>query len=505
MTISSVGVDMAKLCDYRYELGLRDPLRVHAVLKRARELALKSYPDVIYPFARHSTTPKREDWEVGPFNMLGQPTWIGALASLCDSVRALKSAIRRVLRGWDTLHGEVELDELIIISVLAETYPPALELLRELGTSFGMGARGERDAVLNQERQNTIKALWHRYVPDNTAIKDPLEQLMARLLPQCRLQGNSSDALMNAQRVRYKRPTGYRERIINEDIVEADLRDQVFLRHLQQWQQKGAANEEFSRLLAVDERYGEKIEQFEYLVTEEQRLTLASQVLNVLRAQYGCKANAYMPGFLPLWRCVLHQNPRRSLVDLLINEIERSLAVSLRLTNDLYYYWVNTKENLVTREEKQQIRKRVIQLAREHFCDKPDSAQILLQALDKDFPYSLYHLIFTTERGEAGEDASLFRRASDWVFISGTLILGMQTQPAVLIPQVAALIAKTDRGDPFDPRPAEIDQAVCDELFGQSVRELFVALANEFPMSTAIPPEIAKLIREIQAAARLRF
>ena len=53
------------------------------------------------------------------------------MLSLCSSPRVLKQALRRCLEAWSRLAGEIDLDDVLVLSVLREAQPNAFALIQD--------------------------------------------------------------------------------------------------------------------------------------------------------------------------------------------------------------------------------------------------------------------------------------------------------------------------------------------------------------------------------------
>ena len=112
-----------------------------------------------------------------------------SLPALLRTPRTLKLALRRFDRTWDELHGEVDIDELLITSTLRVAAPETFNFLTahsgELRTvsapPSGYGHGPDRG---RQEAQETLRVAWQALVDARHPQLDDAATLVAKLFPQ---------------------------------------------------------------------------------------------------------------------------------------------------------------------------------------------------------------------------------------------------------------------------------------------------------------------------------
>src|SRR5690606_22591492 len=103
--------------------------------------------DVVIPGAARA----RADWRVhDPEMTLAFSAAFGfkahspltAVVALCQTPRTLKQALRRVLDFWRAYPGEVDFDDLLLMSVLREAEPTAYALIQDnWGDAVGVASK----------------------------------------------------------------------------------------------------------------------------------------------------------------------------------------------------------------------------------------------------------------------------------------------------------------------------------------------------------------------------
>ena len=226
--------DFSKLCD---AIELVPPVEVkHAatILKIAYDhwLTKFSYIDP-HPNRRNGDKLRLEHALLGGtmdyIQRTGRDTPLDALVSLLETPRALKHVLKRVDYVWRNLHGEAELDDIVIISALRHGPEPVYKFL----ISNIDAARHTPDAMLPQT--TTVKAEWEK-VSGSIANSAAVQQLIDLLGIKQLTKGLAVNVTSSCQGVHEEEPTDYFRRIIAEEVGPTELRDQTVLRDIERWQ-----------------------------------------------------------------------------------------------------------------------------------------------------------------------------------------------------------------------------------------------------------------------------
>jgi hypothetical protein len=110
------------------------------------------------------------------------------MLEMFESVRQLKAALRRTLRTWDVLHGEVDFDELLLVSALLEACPSAVNFLRHVARIAREGEihelRFTLPVIKEERRKELIREHWDRDVGDPTLQAGFARSLVGVILPE---------------------------------------------------------------------------------------------------------------------------------------------------------------------------------------------------------------------------------------------------------------------------------------------------------------------------------
>jgi hypothetical protein len=365
------------------------------------------------------------------FRRTGRDTPLDALVSLLQTPRALKHVIRRVDRVWRSLHGEVELDDIVIVSALRYGAEPLFEFL----VADIDAARTEPDDIL--PRTQTIKAEWDQLV--NKVPNGAAAQRLVDLMGITQLtRGHAANTTTAPQGVHVAEPVDYFSRIVAEEIAPGQIRDQDVLRDIDRWRadRDGVLVERLVAASDTDDQYQRAWEHFERRHSTEELLELTSLVVERLLTRDRAAAAEDHPTLLALWRSC---NRRQHLVqfpDWLRDLILRAVPVSLRLVNGLYHYWTG-QHGIVNDDEKQRIRGAISDAIRAAVRTAGDLARIV----EPNRPWEVGKLI--TQTGTQPGAASF----AEWRdFFVPLLLDGAADYPDTMIPVLANLAGDEQSG-----------------------------------------------------------
>ena len=166
---------------------------------------------------------------MGYIQRTGRDTPLDALVSLLETPRAIKQVLGRVDQAWRNLYGEVELDDVILVSALRHGADPVYKFLR--GNIDA--ARHKPNAILT--RSTTVKAEWENVI--GSIANGAAAQKLIDLLGIDQLtKAVAVNVTLSPQGVHKNEPTDYFRRINAEEIGPTELRDQTVLLDIERWQ-----------------------------------------------------------------------------------------------------------------------------------------------------------------------------------------------------------------------------------------------------------------------------
>lgn len=390
-----------------------------------------------------------------------------ALVSLLQTPRELKHMIRRVDRIWSNLHGEAELDHIVILSALRHGAPKAYKFLianidAARSESTGMGANVE-----------TVKKDWEKLITDLP--HGPAVQRLVNLLGVKQLtNGPSQVATLSRQGIHIQDPVDYFARIASEELDPNELRDQEVLQHIEQWK-NGQTKNLVERLVPTaggDDHYARVWNHLAVESGETDLIKLTELVVDRLLTIHGASASGRHPAMSVLWVKCGRLLPKNEHTQWLIDLIERAVPRSLPLVTDLFYYWTG-KYGIVDEADKAAIRDAVSNAVRTTL-KRPDD---LVQVLAEEHPASILNFI-TTLNGPRGYEE--WRKC-----FAPLLIEAAKDRGDVILPELANLGGDQEShamqawpGPPVFVSRYKIDRERMAALFQGQIDEALILLSD---------------------------
>ena len=360
----------------------------------------------------------------------GRDTPLDVLVSLLETPRGLKHVLRRVDRTWDRLHGEAELDDVLIVSALRHGAEPAYTfLLRDIDP-----ARHKPDDIM--PRTMTIKAAWDRLIGElpNGAAAQRLVDLMG--IEQL-TRGHAPNVTTAPQGVHESEPVDYFSRIVAEQLGPGELRDQTVLQDIDRWKadRTGALVDRLVAASDEDDQYQRVWEHFSTRHSESELLELTAVVVSRVLARDRAAASAKHPAILALWRRFQHV-PKDQHAAWLRALILSAVPVSLQLVNGLYYFWTGER-GIVDGTTRASIRESITEAVRSNIKTADDLARVL----PKDRQYEVAKFIAQTGTQPAAEGFA------EWTDHFGRLIIeGAKAHPETMMAELANLAGDDQSG-----------------------------------------------------------
>ncbi len=401
----------------------------------------------------------------------GRDTPLDALVSLLETPRALKHVLARVDQAWRNLHGEVELDDIILISALRHGAEPVYKFL--IGNIDA--ARHKPDATL--PRTTTVEAQWEK-VSGSIANGATAQRLIDLLGIEQLTKGIAVNVTGSLQGVHENEPTDYFRRIVVEKIGPAELRDQTVLRDIERWQASRdvALVDKLVAASEGSEQYARVWEHFSFRHSEAELMELTERVVADVLERDGSSAEGDHSAMLVLWRRCNRRLPQGRFADWLQTLILSAVPVSLHFVNGLYYYWTG-RHGIVTDTQRTSVRRSIIEAVR----DTVRTGGNLAKVLATDHPYTVTRLITQT-----GADTGL-RAFQAWRdYLPSVLIDGAKSGPEIIIPELATLAGDeqsgiTAAGTKYPPvfiNRYKIDRERMTALFEERLDEALALLAE---------------------------
>ena len=390
-----------------------------------------------------------------------------ALVSLLQTPRELKHMIRRVDRTWSNLHGEVELDHIVILSALRDGAPKAYKfLLANIDAARG------RSTEMGQNVE-TVKEDWEQLtseLPNGPAVQRLVNLLGVKQITN----GPPQVATPSRQGIHIQDPVDYFARIAAEALDPNELRDQEVLQHIEQWKNGQSTNlvERLVPTAGVDDHYPRVWNHLAVQPDETDLIKLTELVVDRLLTIHGASASGEHPAVSYLWVKCGSLLPKNEHTQWLIDLIERAVPRSLPLVTGLYYFWTG-KYGIVDEANKAAIRDAVSKAVRTTLkC--PDD---LVHVLAEEHPASILNFI-TTLTGPRGYE--------EWRECFAPLLIGAaKGHGDLILPELANLAGDQEShvrqawpGPPVFFNRYKIDRERMAALFQGQIDEALILLSG---------------------------
>lgn len=222
-------IDFARLCEHTELIPDLAPEMVIELLNTVRDFNRGQFQQDIDLAKRE---PLRDLFMFVRMERYG--FWESNLALLINTPRKLKATIRRFSDAWKLLHGEVDIDELLIASCLRTCAPGAFSFLMRRNREFRMLRRD------SQDKQNgpdvylvNLQKEWEELRGqgfDTLAAAKLLQVLDSDA--QALFDQKAFRSTNSPQEFRSERTRKYRDRILNERLTGKEVSDQEVIRDI---------------------------------------------------------------------------------------------------------------------------------------------------------------------------------------------------------------------------------------------------------------------------------
>ena len=291
-------------------------------------------------------------------------------------------------------------------------------------------------------------------------------------------KGIAIDATSSPQGVHYSEPVDYFRRIGAEGMGVAEVRDQTVLQDIERWKADLDASV-IHNLVAASKGRGQYAlvwEHFSAKHSEAELMELTEHVVANVLDRDGASAEGDHIAIIALWRRCGKRLTTDQFTEWLQKLILSAMPVSLNLVNDLYYYWTG-KYGLVSDFQRPRVRRSIVQAVCQRLRTGPD----LLKIVAPEHPHAVRLLI-----NQVGVDNSVpaYRAWRD--HLASVLLDGARIDPELMVAQIAN-VACTEQsghtyvgtaGPPVFVNPYEIDRERMMALFGESLDEALILLAE---------------------------
>jgi hypothetical protein len=456
-------------------ISLFDMIRL---VERFRKMCLARFPDDVDPVSIEerdkriglAIASEPRDWlHVG---RAAEP--IEAICRLAKTPRLLKLILRNTYKTWESLHGELDFDDILVANVLRFAAPGSFEFLLENSAEV----RGLQYDGFSKDREARLTALdskWSKSADKASWDTTTAKSLAQFLFPCWKILSAGMDTSF-PQGVLISVPTDYWSRLLTGKIDELEIRDQDVIRAMSEWK-KGPEGQHYremnlAEVLCENHVFAERFEHFaKRILTGREIRSIATQLFSWALASKRMMANqASVAAFIPLWRLAL-QKPLEEVehAEWVSGEINKALPISLQLANDIFYYWgSNSESDVEMKRRSPSVRTAMVNRAIQLFANNP---QALIAAINPAFIYTTYHFCVL----HSGEDNPVVN-PGNWAWFFELLVRAAEVDRQTMVPQISCFIVNEQRG--FNEFHYTINEKYV-EMFGTHTGRLMRILAEE--------------------------
>jgi hypothetical protein len=356
-----------------------------------------------------------------------------ALLTLSSTPRALKQALRATLDIWRVLAGEIDLDDVLVLSVLRESHPDVFARMQDPDHLHFL--RGGRR--LGDDDRKEAKESWNAAL--ETAVASGRErQAVREVIKFC----FPEEAHERPQGVRNRRHADYWKRFLTVPGLADNERDQPVLRTL-------LGNDDDALLaLLEDERRSDVVEDFQNVLGVDRLKNLFVPLFTRLSMKDPASWNEEPPGLVPFWRMWLTAYQRQEVsgeetFERLKAAYDISIPINLALASQIEHYFAAASDG-VTDSLRHNVGSHRAE-AQSYFREKVASAYAtqpvaLAAGLRGAMPQTLLWCVWNLERVRANRMSGT--PFTDWPVLAPVIIDAARIEPLTMLPQLAVLVVR---------------------------------------------------------------
>jgi thymidylate kinase len=431
--------------------------------------------------------------------------WPHAVAELLNTPRQLKFVLSSILRSWKRLAGEVDLDELIIMTALRHAASPVFSFV--LRRSYDLrflrmqDANESADDKTQREREYAeLRSEWHQVVAESKANSRALDVLLCNLFPKAFAitHPNSSNQTNRVQSLHSPRGDAYLERIVAGSVPYKAVRDQTVLDAFLKVA-RGEAFEAFATEFVNSREFAEIAIFFDkseaILVPQENRKRVTEVLIQTMSSLFPQERfeSFAVHDLFSKW----HGRINRGGVEFpawAITQITKFIPASLLHATEVYSDLIH--DDFVELEKEAIIRQAVVAAVRDRLS--VISMDEFAQSFPRDFPYTLDRL-FHLDR-QRKYPSEFLTDYSQWTWMKEMLLDAGERHPENIIPQLVHEFGdygpKGDVYSIFKFRDSDVLQ-----YFGESTPRFYALIRRRFVTDSKLDPNFKRLIPLAQQQA----
>ncbi|RKH94735.1 P-loop NTPase fold protein [Corallococcus sp. AB038B] len=357
-----------------------------------------------------------------------------SIATLLSTPRQLKQTLRWVADAWETLHGEIDLVDLIIAATIKSTFPLLhSSISRHIDTlRHGTGQFSKKEK--SQFFTEATELLNAESIERSTALRF----LLTELFPGWEEGVPSNNTLRSRPQALGSTHTPYWESYVFQQPPSREKSDQLALQLIERWIKTGDL--QIVQTLSIETEPPSLKAFLTNLVTPEQILQLLTHIIDfhIRNEVHPDKNQPATPGIMSIWLMMINKKPPQSeLLALLNTQIDRTLKLNIEIAFWVIHLFTSSDagQQAVPPQDAKNISERFREQLVDKFTNKPED---LIRALQWARPYALKWAAWGLDRIRAQSTTGL--PSPNWARFSKTLIKSIKLNPKIMLPQILALV-----------------------------------------------------------------
>jgi hypothetical protein len=435
----------------------------------------------------------------------GMRTWPTNVAELLNTPRTLKAVLRSVVDSWEQLHGEVDFDELLIVTTLRYSAGPVFSFLVRRFADLQVFSAVGADAQQKEEWKEKLDELrddWKDAIKECDGDPSAIERLVQDTFPAGGPLTAGKRFYQHSNRVqslRSQRGNTYLDRIIAGEMFEGAVSDQDVLTALIEVGD-GRNADAFADRFASSRDFAEVAIFFDATpqLSQSKRLAVSSLLIQgiISRSNGDRFEESPVHDLFSKWQS-RGENDTPEYREWAANEILKRIPSDLLHATELYFDLI--RDAHVAFEAQCTIRRLVVEKVISELSVLPPEEVAL--CFPSAFPYTLAHLIRLDGKEYPPE---FMTRPADWTAIYDAVIAAANTNPSRIVPQLIAAFGKY--APPYQVYTTfEFVEDAVEEFCGEDVKQFFSVFRREFAIDPKLSPNFARLIPLARAEASSRL
>jgi KAP family P-loop domain len=480
--------DYQKLCDHIENIPRVGQGVVREIIETLREHWLDEYTD-IDPAANRYRPIRADIAERIAFAIVNTDIPWKSITDLVRTPRALKHILRDTNKAWSMLHGEIDLDDLLMLNMMRccseEGYDfivDRIDALRARSSEKTHYPR-RRETEDKKEFATRIEEQWAEWTKGVDWDVEAGFGLLTFLLPP---EGYSGVHRHVPQGVRNLYPTNYFYRYQAGEIDENTVLDQSVLREIEKWRiAPPPVSDIMAHSIYCSEQYAAIWEHYSSRIPSDHLVSLADEIVREILDDAGADAEGDHHSLITVWRQLLRLPHTTGLVETwLQDKVSDVIPRSLRFFNDLFYFWTATGKGLITLEGAAQVRLRAVESIRSSFKFKAPSE--FTKAISKKDNVTIYQLFYPPNPDDSDNPRPSLIDSQDREWFIPLILSSADLDPDLIVPQLFAIAFQEDRSRDFDyvtkrretvPRYS-IEEKRLSSVFGEYSSEVMKLIAE---------------------------